>query len=59
LNLVKFVTADPAKLAALWPDREGNPLDALSASVAQERVASWIAAMMEAAHQALGFRPVG
>ncbi len=55
LNLVKFVTADPARLATLWPDREGNPLDALSASVAQGRVASWIATMMEAAHQALGF----
>ncbi len=55
LNLVKFVTADPARLAPLWADRAGNPLDRLSAAVVQQRIASWIAAMMEAAHQALGF----
>lgn len=57
LNLVKFVTADPAKLASLWADPVGNPLDRLSAAVVQRRVASWIASMMEAAHQALRFPP--
>lgn len=55
LNLVKFVTADPARLAPLWADLAGNPLDPLSAAVVQRRIASWIANMMEAAHQALRF----
>jgi hypothetical protein len=55
LNLMKFVTADPARLAPLWADHAGNPLDRLSAAVVQRRVASWIAVMMEAAHQAVGF----
>jgi hypothetical protein len=55
LNLVKVVTADPAVLAKLWVDRAGNPLDPLSAAVVQRRVATWIAGMMEAAAQAVGF----
>jgi hypothetical protein len=55
LNLVKVVTADPADLAKLWVDRAGNPLDPLSAAVVQRRVATWIAGMMEAAAQAVGF----
>jgi hypothetical protein len=55
LNLVKVVTADPASLAKLWVDRAGNPLDPLSAAVVQRRLAAWIAGMMEAASQAVGF----
>jgi hypothetical protein len=55
LNLVKVVTADPASLAELWVDRAGNSLDPLSAAVVQRRLATWIAGMMEAASQAVGF----
>ena len=55
LNLVKLVTADPASLPRLWLDRAGNPLDPLSAAVIQRRLATWIAGMMEAASQAVGF----
>jgi hypothetical protein len=55
LNLVKLVTADPASLPRLWLDRAGNPLDPLSAAVVQRRLATWIAGMMEAASQAVGF----
>jgi hypothetical protein len=55
LNLLKVVTADPSVLAQLWVDHAGNPLDRLSAAVVQRRVAAWIAGMMEAASQAVGF----
>ncbi|MGY0575699.1 hypothetical protein ACTGJ9_035550 [Bradyrhizobium sp. RDM12] len=55
LNLIDFVTADPAKLAALWVDAVGRPLDRLSAAAVQRRIASWIAKMMEEASRGLRF----
>ncbi|WP_156175310.1 hypothetical protein [Bradyrhizobium sp. LTSP849] len=55
LNLIDFVTADPAKLAALWVDAAGRPLDRLSAAAVQRRIASWIAKMMEEASRGLRF----
>jgi hypothetical protein len=55
VNLVDVVTADPSTLARLWVDHAGNRLDPLSAAVVQRRLAAWIAAMMEAASQAVGF----
>ncbi|MDN4986721.1 hypothetical protein QY049_26530 [Bradyrhizobium sp. WYCCWR 13022] len=55
LNLVDFVTADPAKLAVLWGDAAGRPLDRLSAAAVQRRIASWIANMMEEATRTLRF----
>jgi hypothetical protein len=55
LNLVDFVNADPAKLAPLWLDASGRPLDRLSAAAVQRRIASWIAKMMEEASRGLRF----
>lgn len=55
LNLVDFVNADPAKLATLWRDAAGRPLDRLSAAAVQRRIASWIARMMEEASRGLRF----
>ncbi|UQR60782.1 hypothetical protein LRP30_27775 [Bradyrhizobium sp. C-145] len=55
LNLVNFVTADPTKLAALWLDASGRPLDRLSAATVQRRIANWIAKMMEEASRGLRF----
>lgn len=55
LNLVRFVTADPATLAPLWLDAAGRPLDRLTAAAVQRRIANWIARMMEEASQGLRF----
>jgi len=55
LNFVDFVAADPAALAGLWLDHAGKRLDPMSAAVVQRRVAAWIAALMEAASQAVRF----
>lgn len=55
LNLVDFVNADPAKLAPLWLDASGRPLDRLSAAAVQRRIASWIAKMIEEASRGLRF----
>ena len=55
MNLVEFVEADPANLAGLWLGHDGKCLDPDSAAVVQRRVALWIAALMEAASQALRF----